>query len=123
MKKPFVVYYVSRALLSAGFSILVFGLTWKALVLAAVLFTLFLLYLHSGWFVTDPSNPLFPIRRDGRAREAQRRALIAAIVTAASVLLVVSIVAPAASVAAAPLAIPLALLAYFASQFYFLART
>lgn len=123
MKRPFLPYYVSRALLSAVFSILVFGITWKALVLGLVLFGLFLLYLHSGWFAVDAGNPLFPLRRDERAREAQRKALIAALIVGAGVFLGLSFLplGATATSAAVPLAITLAVLVYFGSQFGLLA--
>jgi len=80
MKKEFFPYYLSRALLSAIFSILVIGLSWKALLLAIVLFGGFLLYLHSGWFSIDLKNPLTPLRRDLHGQLIQRKALIMAVV-------------------------------------------
>jgi formate/nitrite transporter FocA (FNT family) len=122
MKKLLVPYYVSRGVLCAAFSLLVFGLTWKALVLGGILFALFLVYVHSGWFAVDPANPLFPVRRDERAREAQRKALVAAIMAGIFVYVAVSALQSSISVAAAPLAISLAILVYFASQFLLLAR-
>jgi sterol desaturase/sphingolipid hydroxylase (fatty acid hydroxylase superfamily) len=123
MKRGFLPYYVSRALLSGAFSIVVFGFTWKALVLAVFLFGLFLLYLHSGWFNVDRTNPLFPLRRDERGREAQRKAMIAALIAGVGVFLVLSaITLPAASLAApAPLAVSLSIIVYFGSQFVLLA--
>lgn len=59
MKKEFLPYYVSRAILSTAFSILVAGFSWNAALLATVFFGLFLLYLHSGWFSVDLGNPFF----------------------------------------------------------------
>ena len=79
MKRSFLPYYLSRAALAVGFSILVFGVGTKALASAAFLFLGMLVYLHSGWFAVDPTRPLAPLRRDERAREIQRQALIAAI--------------------------------------------
>ena len=79
MKKEFIPFYISRLVLSAAFALLVFGFNWKAVLFAAVLFALFLLYLHSGWFKLDASSPLFPIRRDDRGILIQRKALLAAI--------------------------------------------
>src|SRR3990170_1226818 len=80
MKKEYLPYYISRALLSFIFSILVMGFTWKAIVFATVLFGLFLLYLHSGWFSIDLKYPLAPLRRDTRGQEIQREALIFSVV-------------------------------------------
>lgn len=123
MKRAYLPYYVSRAVLSAALSLLLLGLTWKAVALAAILFALFLLYLHSGWFTVDLSTPFFPLRRDERAREAQREALIAAVVAGVLVLVATSMFTTSLASAAAPLAFSLAVLAYFASQFVLLART
>ncbi len=120
MKTALVPYYVSRALLSAAFSVLLFGLSWRALASAAILLALFLVYLHSGWFAVDTSHPLFPLRRDDRAREAQRKALIAAAIVGGLVYLGYSTLTSAAS---PPLAISAAVLVYFGSQFLLLART
>ncbi|MGB2963166.1 MAG: hypothetical protein WBB69_04190 [Anaerolineales bacterium] len=80
MKKEFLPYYISRAALSAIFALLVMGFNWKAALFALVLFGLFLLYLHSGWFSIDLKYPLFPLRRDPRGQEIQRKALIASVV-------------------------------------------
>ena len=80
MKKKFLPYYISRAALSVVFGMLVFGFSWRALLFAAIAFLLFLLYLHSGWFQIDQQSPWFPVRRDERAQQVQRKALIAAIV-------------------------------------------
>ena len=80
MKKEFLPFYLSRAILSAAFASLVIGVNWTALLFAAGLFGLFLLYLHSGWFQVDPRYPLTPLRRDHHGQEIQRKALIASVV-------------------------------------------
>jgi hypothetical protein len=80
MKKEFKPFYISRAILSSIFSILVMGFTWKALFLAIMFFGGFLLYLHSGWFSIDLSHPFMPLRRDPRGLEIQRKALIVSVV-------------------------------------------
>ena len=80
MKKEFLPYYISRLTLSVAFSILVMGLSWKAVLLATIFFGMFLLYLHSGWFNIDLGNPLFPLRRDTHGQLVQRKALIFSIV-------------------------------------------
>ena len=81
MKKEFFPYYISRAVLGSIFSVLVLGFTWKAALLTIVLLGLFLLYLHSGWFIVDLRQPLAPLRRDKRGQEIQRKALIASVIT------------------------------------------
>ena len=124
MKRQFVPYYLSRAVLSLVFSLFVLGFTWKALVLAVFFFGLFLLYLHSGWFRVDPAQPLFPIRRDERGREVQRKALIAGLVSGAALFLILDIIPfglPLSSFAS-PLGIAAAVLVYFSTQFALFAR-
>ena len=119
MKKEYLPYYLSRALLSAAFALLVFKLSWQAAVLGLVMFGLFLLYLHSGWFRVDLSQPLFPLRRDDRGASIQRKALIFAIAAGALVYLVLS-QTPLFSriqVASGSLALAIAVLTYFISQF------
>jgi len=124
MNRQFLPYYISRAVFSLGIPLLILGFTWKALVLAAVFFGLFLLYLHSGWFRIDPSQPLFPIRRDDRGREVQRKALIAALVSGVAffLLLVAIRLGVPPSSAAAPVAVSVSVIIYFATEFVLLAR-
>jgi hypothetical protein len=124
MKKEFVPFYISRAVLSIVFALAVFGISWKALVMAIAFFALFLLYLHSGWFSIDSSHPLTPIRRDDRAREIQRKALIAAVVVG----LLLYVFLPQAnthlglSIVVGPVVISLSILTYFVTQYILLAR-
>ena len=124
MKREFVPYYLSRAALSAIFAILVMGFTWKAVLVAILLFGLFLLYLHSGWFQIDPSHPLTPLRRDERGRQIQRNALIAAITVGLLIYLIVSQASRLFgwSLVAGPLALSLAMITYFIAQFILFAR-
>ncbi len=124
MRKEFIPFYLSRAALSAIFAVLVLGLSWKAILLAIALFGGFLLYLHSGWFHVDPSHRLTPIRRDERARQIQRKALIAAV---AMGLLIYGILTQASdlldlSLVAGPLALSIGVITYFVTQFVLLAR-
>jgi hypothetical protein len=124
MKREFVPYYLSRAALSAIFGFVVMGLNWKALLLAIAMFGLFLLYLHSGWFQVDPSHPLTPIRRDERGRQAQRKALIAAIIVS----LLIYLILPKAfalfdlALVTGPFVLLFGILAYFVTQFILLAK-
>ena len=80
MRKDFTPYYISRALLSILFSILVIGFNWTTIVFAIILFGLYTLYLHSGWFRIDMNYPLFPLRRDTRGQAIQRKALIVSMI-------------------------------------------
>jgi hypothetical protein len=125
MNKNFIPYYVSRAGLSIVFAILVMGFTWKAALLAVVLFGLFLLYLHSGWFRIDPSQPLTPIRRDDRGKDIQRKALIAAVVAGMFMYVILTLVTGAGglSLMAGQLALSLGVLTYFVTQFALFARS
>ncbi len=125
MRRKFIPFYLSRAALSAIFAALVLGLTWSAVLLAIGIFGLFLLYLHSGWFRVDASHPLTPIRRDERARQIQRKALIAAVAIG---LLIYGVLTQAIglldlSLIAGPVALSLGVIAYFVTQFVLLART
>jgi hypothetical protein len=124
MNRRFLPYYISRAALSAGFSLLVLGFTWRALVLAPFLFGLFLVYLHSGWFPVDPAQPLFPIRRDERGRDAQRKGFIAALASGAALFVLLTAVplgVPLSS-SAGSLAVSVGVIVYFGTQFVLLAR-
>ena len=124
MKREFIPYYLSRAALSAIFAILVMGLAWKAFFFAIVLFGLFVLYLHSGWFLVDPSHPLTPLRRDEHGRQIQRIALITAVVVGI-LLFVISMQASTflgTSFVTGPLALSIGVLTYFITQFVLFAR-
>jgi hypothetical protein len=124
MKKEYILYYVSRCVLSVVFAVAIFGISWKALLAAIGFFGLFLLYLHSGWFSVDPGQPLAPLRRDERAREIQRKSLIAAVVVG----LLFYIILPFAntyfglSMLIGPVSLSSGVLTYFMTQFILLAR-
>ena len=82
MKRVFIPYYLSRALIAAGLGWFAHfsGLsTWASAAMGVVVFSGFIAYLHSGWFLVDPSNPLFPLRRDERSANVRNRALITAV--------------------------------------------
>ncbi len=124
MRREFIPFYLSRAALSAIFAVLVLGLSWKAILLAIALFGGFLLYLHSGWFRIDASRHLTPIQRDERARQIQRKALIAAVIASLPVYVILTragdLLDP--SLVAGPLALSLGVITYFVTQFVLLAR-
>jgi hypothetical protein len=124
MKKEFLPYYISRAVLSLLFSLLVFGFSWKALLLSIFLFGGFLLYLHSGWFSVDSKNPLFPLRRDSLGLLVQRKALVISIVAGLLTYFSLSYLAGAFDLVllSGNIAFAVAIIAYFASQFVFFIR-
>lgn len=125
MRREYMPYYVSRAVLSAAFALLVFRVTWQAALFAILVFGLFILYLHSGWFRVDLANPLFPLRRDDRGTTIQRKSLISAIVVGLLTYLVLSQAATALglSFANGALGLSAGILTYFISQFVSFLRT
>ena len=124
MKKEFIPYYISRALLSIIFSTLVMGFNWTAIVFAILLFGLFILYLHSGWFSIDMRYPLFPLRRDTRGQAIQRKALIASVIVGLLLYLFSSQLSGLAGLSlSGNIALILGIVTYFVTQFIFLART
>lgn len=129
MKKSFLPYYLSRGGLSLLFALLVFGFSWQGLLFALVLFALFLLYLHSGWFSVDENNPFFPLRRDAHAQSIQRKALIAAIVVGLLTYLglyfglAASLSVAETRLVSGNITLAVAVIAYFVSQFVLFSRT
>jgi hypothetical protein len=123
MKKEYLPYYISRALLSAVFAVLINGFTWIAALVAVIMFGLFLLYLHSGWFKIDVEKPLMPLRRDTRGQDIQRKALIAAVVTGMVIYLSSTLLPELIGISTAGnIALAIAILTYFLTQFILLAR-
>jgi len=124
MKKELFPYYISRAILSAAFSILVMGFNWKAVLLAIVFFSLFLLYLHSGWFSIDLKYPLVPLRRDARGQQIQRKALIISVVVGLLIYLSSSQLSSyfGLSSITGNIAVSIAVITYFIVQFVFFAK-
>ena len=120
MKKQFLPYYISRALLSVAFAMLIAGFTWKMIALAIVIFGFFLLYLHSGWFKIDTQNAIFPLRRDSRAQFVQRKALIIAIFVGLITYFLFGLWG--LTTFSGSTAFALAITVYFISQFIFLSR-
>ena len=124
MKKEYLPYYLSRALLSALFAVLIAGFTWKTIIIAVLFFGFFLLYLHSGWFRIDAENALLLLRRDTRGQLIQRKALIIAVVVglAAYFLLVFISGRLGLTLLSGNIAFAFAVISYFASQFILLSR-
>ena len=99
------------------------GFTWKALVFTSVLFGLFLLYLHSGWFSIDLKYPLFPLRRDTRGQTIQRKALIASVSVGLLLYIFSSQLSGLVGITiAGNIALLIAIVTYFVTQFVLLAR-
>ena len=124
MKKEYLPYYISRALFSLIFSLLIFGVSWKAGGFTILFMGLFILYLHSGWFEINLATPFTPLRRDMRGKEIQRKALIAALVCA----MIFFVIAPYfsswfISVEARYLALIIGVFVYFGVQFFLLSRS
>jgi len=124
MKKEFFPYYISRAILSAVFAVILMGFSWKAVLLTLVLFGLFLLYLHSGWFSIDLRTPLTPLRRDTQGQLIQRKALITSIVV--SLLIYLSSLQLSSqlglSLTSGSVALAIGVITYFIAQFVLFAR-
>jgi hypothetical protein len=123
MKKEFIPFYISRAILSSIFSVLAMGLTWNAILLAITFFGLFLLYLHSGWFSIDLSHPFMPLRRDPRGQEIQRKALIASVVLGLFIYLFSSqLTGLIGFPLSGNIALSIGVITYFVTQFILFAR-
>ena len=124
MKKEFFPYYISRALLSIVFSIVIMGLSWKAVILAIGFFGGFLLYLHSGWFSIDLKNPLAPLRRDLHGQLVQRKALLIAMVVSVSIYLISTALSNYLGmvVVSGHVALSIGVIVYFIAQFILFAR-
>lgn len=124
MNKKYIPYYISRAILSSIFAILIAGFSWIAIIIALVLFGFFLLYLHSGWFKVEDENPFFPLRRDAHAQDIQRKALILAVFVGFAAYFGLSLLSSQLdlSIAFRSIALPMAVIVYFATQFWLFSR-
>ena len=124
MKKDFLPFYISRAVLSVVFSVLISGISWMAVLLAAMFFGGFILYLHSGWFTVDLRYPLMPLRRDPRGQEIQRKALIASIVVGMLVYLISPYLPSFIGFSfSGNVALSIGIITYFVTQFVLFVRT
>ena len=125
MKKEFLPYYISRAILSLAFSLLVLGLNWYAILVAAILFGLFLLYLHSGWFKIDLEKPLTPLRRDSYGQSIQRKALTVAIAISLISYALVSVLSGYLNIGVIPgnVFLILGIVLYLFTQFFLFSKT
>ena len=121
MKRIHLPYYMSRGALSFGFSILVMGLTWTAMAWGSLLFGLFTLYLHSGWFTINTESPFISLQRDTRGYEIQRQSLIAAVVVLCLVYLLSSSL-PGLLFLSGNVIFSIGVIVYFTTQFVLFVR-
>jgi hypothetical protein len=99
------------------------GFTWKAALFGTVLFALFLLYLHRGWFTIDLRYPLTPLRRDARGQEVQRKALIASVIVGVFLYLFSSQLTGLLGLSLlGNVALSIGIITYFVTQFILLSR-
>jgi hypothetical protein len=95
MNNKLIPYYASRGVLAALFGWF-FSLSagpWIGVLAGALVYAGFLWYAHSGRYVVDTSNPLFPLRRDERAKAIRDRATVTAVGVGALAFLGLSLVA------------------------------
>ena len=78
MKRELIPYYVSRAFLSALLGLLISSGngTWMGVLLGLAVYVGFIWYAHSGRYLVDTTNPLFPLRRDARGMAIRDRAVV-----------------------------------------------
>ena len=124
MKKEFLPFYISRAVLGLAFAVLALGMNWMAMLLAITFFGFCLLYLHSGWFSVDLRYPLTPLRRDAHGLEIQRKALIISIIVGLLVYLASPYLPGLIGFAiSGNVALFVGIISYFVTQFALFART
>lgn len=82
MKRELIPYYVSRAFLSALVGLLISSgnRLWMGVLLGLVVYIGFIWYAHSGRYLVDTTNPLFPLRRDVRGEAIRDRAIVISVV-------------------------------------------
>jgi len=119
MKKEYLPYYISRAILCITVCMFAFGFSLQGLIWTVLLYSGFNLYIHSGWFSIDLSNPFFPLRRDGYSQSIQRKSLIASILAAVWVFLIGSYLLPIIGyqIQIATFLLPISVTIYFLTQF------
>lgn len=78
MKRELIPYYVSRAFLSALLGLLISSGNeiWMGVLLGLAVYIGFIWYAHSGRYLIDTANPLFPLRRDDRGMAICDRAVV-----------------------------------------------
>lgn len=93
MNRKLMPYYVSRAALSAlfGWFLALSAGPWVGALAGILVFAGFVWYAHSGRYLVDTSNRLFPLRRDARASAIRDRATVTAVGVAGAVFLAIAI--------------------------------
>jgi hypothetical protein len=125
MRRDLLPYYISRAVLAAlvgWFMSSQLGL-WLGIGMGLIIYAAFIWYAHSGRYMVDASNPLFPLRRDARGNVVRDKAVLAAVVVGLFVYLVIFLVNIFFQTSVPNTSVPLALaiLTYFAaSQWLFI---
>lgn len=84
MKRELTLYYISRAVMAVVFGYLVASSSsiWLGVLLGSITFVGFIWYAHSGWYLIEPSTPLYPLRRDKRGEAIRDKAVLMAVTAA-----------------------------------------
>jgi hypothetical protein len=122
MKRALLPYYLSRALLSGllGYAIAASVGVWWGIAMGLVVFAGFAGYAHSGWFLVDTRNALFPLRRDERGTAIRDRAMVLAVATGGLAYFFMSLLSRATPLEPqnGSIALALGVLAYFSASFW-----
>lgn len=117
MKRELLPYYLSRALLSALLGYIISGGIgiWWGIAMGLVVFVGFVWYAHSGWFLVDTSNPIFPLQRDARGKAIRDRAVVLAVAIGGLAYFILSVISMVTSyeLRAGSLSLALGVLGYF----------
>ena len=117
MQRELIPYYLTRGALAALLGWLIAkdsGNLWFGLGVGLLIFFASLWYAHSGWYLVNPENPLFPLSRDDRGKHIRNVSAAAGLAVAGLVYLVLRLTGLAAPlpVDAAGLAFSAGILAY-----------
>lgn len=122
MKRALLPFYLSRALLSGllGYAIAAGVGVWWGIAMGLVVFAGFVGYAHSGWFLVDTRNALFPLRRDERGAVIRDRALVLAVGTGGLAYFFLSLLSTSTPLQpqAGSIALALGVVVYFSVSFW-----
>jgi len=81
MKHELIPFYISRAILATvlGWGVSAALNQWIGALLGVLVFAGFIWYAHSGRFLIDSSNPLFPFKRDDRGNAIRDKGVVIAV--------------------------------------------
>lgn len=118
----FLPYLLTRAAFALILCWTGFGPTLAGAAAFLLLCGLFVLYLKSGWFRVDSSRPLAPLSRDERGQWAQYQALRWSVFIGCLACFAFDALLPGLSLgtSAGHAGFQIAILSYFAVQFYYL---